>query len=165
MNIAKLMAALALTLGAHTGGHVQEADGLRVPGDVHFTGPLASEQWYTSDPDEQARIANAGFEGQSVLGNIAQDTQMEQPVDLANSLYKLAYLSNVGSVLGNNNTQADMNLLKNTFDKTTKHVAQGALLASALSDLWRSQHPDTPWSLGYGQSSTGAPMLNFRVRW
>ncbi len=153
-GLAETLLAFGLMLGGHEMGHGLEADRQNVP----FKSGLV---WHagTNDKKKLARIANAGLEGQGILSRALLGTKIEKSVRVASALNNLGYALIPGSVTGG---VGDVRMIEQTKGKKARQFAQGALVASAISDIVRESNSNI--GLGYGQSTSGTPMLILRGR-
>ncbi len=135
----EILLALALTGGGHEMGHQVEADKLNQPMDWQET------NWTTpASGEDLARISGAGFEMQDTLNQATGSSVMGK----INALHKLSYAAL---------DRGDLSSIEKSKGKTARKVAQGSLVASAISDLLRK--PGSNYGLKYGQSSKGTPMF------
>ncbi len=150
-GLAEILLAAGLTFGGHEMGHELEADRQNVP--MSFGSDMV---WTadTQDPEKLARIAGAGFEGQEILSGAVMGTKMEKPIRTLSVLNKLGYAFLPGGIGGGT---GDVKMIEQSKGKTARKVAQGSLVASAISDLLRK--PGSNYGLKYGQSSKGTPMF------
>ncbi len=157
-GLAEILLALALTGTSHEMGHQLEADKLGVKRTQDSIIPPRGTL-YTQDPKKLSRIANAGFEGQDILSGAVLGTKMEKPIRTVSALNKLGYALLRSPVTGG---EGDVGMIEKNMGKTARQVAQGSLVASAISDFLRK--PGSNYGLEYGQSSRGTPMFMLRGR-
>ncbi len=150
-GLADILLAAGLMMGGHEIGHDLEADRQDVP--MTWNNEM---RWNadTTDPEKLARIAGAGFEGQEVISGVMSGTDMEKPVRVLSALNKLGYALIPGGIQGGT---GDVKMIEQNMGKTARQVAQGSLMASAISDFLRK--PGSNYGLKYGQSGKGTPMF------
>lgn len=144
-----------LVAGSHEVNHDLMADSLNV--DMTFNGEMV---WRaeTSNPTQDALLANAGFEGQDIIAHATKGTMIQKPVLIVSALNKIGYAIYPDSI--KSSIRGDVHLIKLSKGKEAMHVAQSALLLSALSDMLIAYDKiDGNMYLTYGQSSTGTPMI------
>ena len=154
-GLAETLLALGLVFGGHEMGHGLEADRQNVP----FESGLLW-QASTSDKKKLARIASAGLESQDIVSGSLSGTGLERSVRLASALNKFGYAVKPGSMQSNG--LGDVAMIEQNMGKEARKMAQGALVASAISDFLRK--PGGNIGLEYGQSRKGTPMLVLRGR-
>ena len=133
----EILLALMLTGGGHEMGHQVEAD--RLDEALDFNGT----QWTTpANGDNLAKISGAGFAMQDKIG----DARDDKTQNVVNGLHKLSYVLT---------DRGDLKSIGKTKGKTAKKVAKVALAVSAIDDIFGDSR------FGFGQSSTGTPMLTF----
>ena len=164
-ELLKFLLAAGLTLGGHEVNHVLEADRQEVQGSFKKeTGAVLPVFMIdsSSTPEQRSRIHNAGFEGQEIMTGATSDTGIGKPVRIASALNKLGYALMPGGIQG---VSGDVDMLGKSKGKSARKVAQGALTASAISDLLKAFGKTKGDSgLKFGQSSTGTPMLMYGGR-
>ena len=135
----EILLALMLTGGGHEMGHQVEADRLNQPMDWQGT------NWTTpASGEDLARISGAGFEMQDTLNQATGNSLMGN----INALHKISYAIK---------DRGDLSSIEKSMGKTARQVAQGSLMASAISDFLRK--PGSNYGLKYGQSDKGTPMF------
>ena len=125
-------------------GHQVEADRLNQPLNwqgTHWTTPASG--------DDLAKISGAGFEMQDTINQATDNSVMGD----INALHKLSYVAK---------DRGDLRSIEKSMGKKARQVAQGSLVASAISDFLRK--PGSNYGLNYGQSSRGTPMLMLQGR-
>jgi len=156
-DLAKLIAAYALTSGLHTAGHFnaanQNGENMRLDG--------LAETYVPRNEVNRARLSGSGFKIQDDINGALSDTDLARQSNLANVLYKSAYLLNLPKTLSGNNLVDDFD----GIDKSKgKNYAREMLALSALSDLYRAYNPGST-RLSFDQSPSGTPLLMLEGKW
>jgi len=156
-GLTEILLAASLVMGGHEMGHELEADRQDVP--MTWDNKM---RWNvdTTDPKKLARIAGAGFEGQDILSGAVMGTKLEKPIRTVSALNKLGYAL-IPSGIRKGGT-GDVRMIEQNMGKKARKVAQGSLVASAISDFLRK--PGSNCGLNYGQSNRGTPMLMLQGR-
>lgn len=166
-NLQSLVAAWLLMMGAHEGSHQMEADKQGVPMTWDKDGVWTA---HTRDRDRLANVSGAGIRGQQSMVESLPQGDLKDNVTLMSALNKIMYAvkpTGFNLMAGEDSDPkkepggdtAMLNRLK------PQNIMQPALIASGLADLYKSQHPDTKWSLDFGQSQRGTPTLMYRRQW
>jgi hypothetical protein len=150
---------LFLMLGVHELGHMIEADYSRVQLDWRGGVLIA----HTENREKLARLAGAGLVFQNFLGGMDSflpvESGLARSVRVASALNRLGYVAFPESLLKDG---GDVKTLDNTG--RGGDFLKGALVISALADLYKALNPDDRWDLNFWQSSKGTPGLLFVFR-
>lgn len=156
MTLQEFLQAYALVSGAHTAGHFNEASKQGLP--ISLDTKTFTENWGTPTSDRNAaRMHGAGFEAQDNITRPMND----KAINLANALYKALYAS--GVTLAGSNMKSDGDIGATTEKSGNKYTRE-LVLASALSDLMKSQQSNPNMGLRF-HVTDGAPGLMLDYRW
>ena len=158
-SLSKLALAGLLTSAAHTLGHVEQGNRLGVK--VKVSPSSLNESWHTKTPKKNLKMQGAGFRTQDDLVGKLGDSPITKEIGLATAAYKLGYLLGLPQKLGAKTKGDIQNIGKITGSKTPTQLS---LIASILSDIHKSKHPDREWDVGFWQSKEGAPGLRVTIK-
>ncbi|MEE9354207.1 MAG: hypothetical protein V3U75_01320 [Methylococcaceae bacterium] len=157
-SLSKLALAGLLTTISHSLGHVGQGNRVGIP--VKVNPNEFTETWHTRDKKKALKIHGAGFRAQDELTRQLGASSMPKEASLANAIYKAGYLLGVAKQVTGVDDDID-HIGKNTGSKTPTQLS---LIASILSDIHKSKHPDRKWDLGFWQSKNGAPGLRATIK-
>lgn len=164
LDYAKILAAYAMTTGAHTQGHFNEAGRLGIPIDLDMKNLV--EVYQPRDADEQARMAGAGYRMQDRVAEAFDGTEMGQPMRDANWAHKAAYLSGLPNAMsGKLVPGGDLGELDRSKGK---HFGREALAISGLWDYMKARNPEMLKNHNvrfWQDQKTGTPGLEYEVKW
>lgn len=153
MDIQSLLLAAALAQGSHTGGHFQSGAENGIP--MHLSGLAEVWEKRPKDNTDAARIHGAGFRAQEELNRMAEGTDIERQIRLANALIKLGYTAGVPQMLSPG-LAGDFQWMDRTSGSRN---AKPFVALSGLSDLYHAYNPQTKYDVGFDQSPNGTPLL------
>ena len=171
-SLAKIAMSIPLIVGGHSLGHVNAGDekGYRV--DIHpstlsekiipnYRGEKGQEAPVMPDNADRSYIEGGGIAGQDKLA----DT-LGPESNLVNAIYKIGYLFGFPDLV--TNEPGDFRRMEQFKGHTAKKVMQGAVLASAIEDLYKAKTGKgllgKNSDLKFWTSDTGAPGLLYSKR-
>ena len=159
----ELILAYILSSYIHTAGHFNEANNLNTPMSLKGT-----NEYYDASKLNLAeidRINGAGFKHQDLISQTLQGSKYESQIKAANGFYKLFYLVGLPRAMGSKPSQDGINGDDGYLSARHGELGtKGAILLSAIGNIWKSQHSESLWDVNFDQSTSGVPMVRIDKR-